>query len=219
MEEVHGPNWRNLVRQDAPDAPVREPVTEPGPDGPAEEQEDGRSAAGSSEFNPVAELLARLAEPYDPDIGPFEPYRERARRIVQQLQVAGETVDVRAFQKRMYREEYRAETHGLDIEEKRRWLRGLWKDLVTGEAPHSVEELPDRLEIVDELCREAGDDPTAWAARIGGGRGSSAAGTATPGMDATPPREAVAAGNRGSEPGARRGEPLFPDGSAGGKKV
>ena len=63
MEEIHGPEWRDLLRRDAPGAPVREPVVEPGPDGPAEEHEDGRSVAGSSEISPVLELLARLEEP------------------------------------------------------------------------------------------------------------------------------------------------------------
>ena len=53
MEEVHGPNWRDLIRRDAPRAPSREPVTEPGPDRPEGEREDGMSAAGSSEISPV----------------------------------------------------------------------------------------------------------------------------------------------------------------------
>ena len=141
MEEVHGSDWRDLVRRDAPRAPSREPVTEPGPDGDqprtAEEHEDGRSAAGSSEISPVAELLTRLEEPYDPGKGPFDRYRERARRIVQQLQSAGATVDVRGLQRRMYQGECRAATLGMEPEEKRRWLRGQWKDIVTRGWPPS----------------------------------------------------------------------------------
>ena len=85
--------------------------------------QDGRSVAGSSEISPVAELLARLEEPYDPVKGPFDRYRERARRIVQQLQSAGATVDVRGLQKRMYQGECRAATLGMEPEDKRRWLR------------------------------------------------------------------------------------------------
>ena len=106
MEEVHGPEWRGLIRRDAPRPPSREPVTEPAPDGDrlreAAEQEDGRSVAGSSEVSPASELLARLEEPYNPTTGPSEEYRERARRIVQQLQAAGAAVDIRGLQRRMY---------------------------------------------------------------------------------------------------------------------
>ena len=61
MEDVHGPDWRTLVR-DAPRARASngEPVTEPPTDGDrphrAGDLEDGRSAAGSSEVSPLAEL-------------------------------------------------------------------------------------------------------------------------------------------------------------------
>ena len=68
MEEVHGSDWRDHVTLGVPRASSREPVTEPGPDGDrpqraAEEREDGRSVAGSSEVSPPSELLARLEQP------------------------------------------------------------------------------------------------------------------------------------------------------------
>ena len=210
MEDVHGPDWRTLVR-DAPRARASngEPVTEPPTDGDrphrAGDLEDGRSAAGSSEVSPLAELQSKLEEQYNPTKGPLEQYRERARRIVRQLEAGGATVDVSGLQKRLFRAECVAAMLGKTAEEKRQWLRGQWKDLVTGDSSYPMEEWPERLEVVDEMCREAGDDPSAWADRIGGGRGTSVVGS-------TPPREAAAAGDRSEGLGPAR--ELFPDTAA-----
>ena len=118
LEEVHGPEWRELARSRASPA-----------------------------------------------------NRERARRIVQPLQAAGTSVDVCRLETRIYRGEYVAAMDDMPPEASRLCLRRQWKDLVTGDRPYSQEELHERLAIVDELCREAGDDPEVWAQGIGTGRG------------------------------------------------
>ena len=164
---------------------------------PVGRQEDDRVGGRSSEISPVPELLFRLDEPYDPDEGPFDRYRERSRWMVQQLQAVGVIVDARKLQKRMYQGECRAETLGMSLEEKRRWLRGRWEDLVTGECPDPVEELPERIQVVDELCREMGEDPSSWAERIVGERGTTAQETPILGVGYSPPGEEAAAEGRG----------------------
>jgi len=45
----------------------------------------------------------------------------------------------------MYHGECRATTLGMELAEKKRWLRNQWKDLVTGDSAAPVEEVPDRL--------------------------------------------------------------------------
>ena len=86
MEDVHGQDWRALIR-DVVRATNGEPVTEPPTDGDrphrAADPEDGRSAAGSSEVLPLAELQTKLEEQYDPTRGPLPISIERAlRRVV-----------------------------------------------------------------------------------------------------------------------------------------